>query len=106
MTTLKKLTFSTLLFVGFSVFAQSTPPNPNPPPPGLPIDGFLWFGILVAIGYGVYVYLERSRKKHNPSVSSSAVEVPALSGVEGSLLEKTNNQLGNLINNNTNNPKK
>jgi H+/gluconate symporter-like permease len=43
-----------------STVAQTAPPNPNPPPPGLPIDGFLGLAGLLAITYGVY------KKYNNP----------------------------------------
>ena len=44
-----------LLFLTISglVYSQATPPNPNPPPPGLPIDGGILIMSLLAIGFGI-----------------------------------------------------
>jgi len=58
--TRKMLIFGLLLFTSVT-FARNTPPPPSPPPPnGLPIDGFLWLGGLVALGYGAI------KKYNNP----------------------------------------
>lgn len=45
------------------VVAQSViPPDPNPPPIGVPIDSVIWVLALVAIGFGVYMIKKRSTK--------------------------------------------
>lgn len=49
-----------LLFFAGLVFGQSTPPPPDPPTKGLPIDGLIWFCGIVALTYGAI-------KKHNNS---------------------------------------
>ena len=36
------------------LWSQTTPPNPNPPPPGLPIDGWIGAGIFFALLLGAF----------------------------------------------------
>ena len=48
-----------LISVGILMFhvplwAQTTPPNPNPPPPGLPIDGWMGMALVIALLFGGY----------------------------------------------------
>lgn len=60
--TQKMLLLVLLLFCSV-VFAQSTPPPPNPPPPnGLPVDGFVWLGGIVALAYGGIKKYKNSKK--------------------------------------------
>lgn len=45
---------SFLLWVTIGLSAQTTPPNPNPPPPGLAVDHGIFLLIVVGIIYGGY----------------------------------------------------
>jgi len=51
--TQKTLILVLLLFTCIA-FAQNTPPPPEPPTRLVPIDGILWLGGIVALGYGAY----------------------------------------------------
>ncbi|APY10931.1 hypothetical protein BWZ22_06615 [Seonamhaeicola sp. S2-3] len=57
MTIQNKRIFASILFVLISFVCvaqgQLPPPGLPPPPPGLPIDGGVIFGVVVAIFYGV-----------------------------------------------------
>ncbi|MDO9274824.1 MAG: hypothetical protein Q7T92_04645 [Lutibacter sp.] len=59
------LCFVVLLLFSVSILAVKTvPPSPKPedvPPPGLPIDGGVFFLFIVGASYGVYV----TKKKLN-----------------------------------------
>jgi len=57
----KTLLLLFLMLVGNVTVAQSiTPPSPNPPPPGLPIDNILWILGVVAVVFGVYLLKKNS----------------------------------------------
>ncbi|HIP49543.1 MAG TPA: hypothetical protein EYG92_11340 [Lutibacter sp.] len=74
MNTYKPLFFFVLLFTSSLLFSQSiTPPNPRPPGPGLPIDGFLGLLMIIAVGYGVYVFARR----HDEAISSNKKPISA-----------------------------
>ena len=51
------------LLASFVCFAVVPPPPPNgpPPPPGLPIDGFLIYGVAFALIFGVMKILSFNR---------------------------------------------
>jgi len=45
----------------FMCAVAQVPPGPTPPPPpppGLPIDGFVVYGVLIALIYGVFKWLK------------------------------------------------
>lgn len=54
-----KLIFLVLLLFTSALFAQDVPP-PAPAPSGVPIDGLVWLGGLVALAYGAI------KKYNNP----------------------------------------
>lgn len=45
-----------LVFISASVFAvpKGPPPPKAPPPPGLPIDGYVFLLLIIAVLYGFY----------------------------------------------------
>ena len=50
----RKYILLVLFFATVGIFyAQSTPPNPNPPPPGLPINAGVFILSLAALAYGI-----------------------------------------------------
>ena len=62
---LNKQTLASILFLlaSFVCFAVAPPPPPAgpPPPPGLPIDGFLIYGVALALIFGVKKILSFNR---------------------------------------------
>jgi len=50
------MTFAPILFVFISVVSatQGPPPPAPPPPPGLPIDGAVFFILVLGLLYGIY----------------------------------------------------
>jgi hypothetical protein len=68
----KFLVFIFFLFGILNGMAKATPPSPNgrtsdtPPPPGLPIDESLFYLIILAVIFGIYITYSR---KLNPKTS-------------------------------------
>ena len=61
---LNKQTLASILFLlmSFVCVAGPMPPPPGPPPPpGLPIDGFLIYGVVIALIFGVKKILSFNR---------------------------------------------
>ena len=62
MTITQKVLLLGLLLCTSIVFAQNTPPPPAGPPPGLPIDGLVWLGGIIALAYGAVKKYNNSKK--------------------------------------------
>jgi hypothetical protein len=59
-----KQTLASILFLLTSFVCAAAPPPPPlgpPPPPGLPIDGFLIYGVALALFFGVKKILSFNR---------------------------------------------
>ena len=66
--TKKKMKLAPLFFTFFnSAFALQMepppPPNQPPPPPGLPIDGWVFFLLVVGLAYGAWKYYSLHKLK-------------------------------------------
>lgn len=51
-----------LLYTGVLMAQGTEPPAPDGPPNGLPIDGLVWFGGIVALAYGAIKKLKNPKE--------------------------------------------